>query len=113
VQLVNENGARCKANGTPLLLPRPEQPLPTPATLAIRPEWLRVLGPGDNAEGCNVLEARIVDAVFLGSHVSLKADIGGGAMITIDGAPHTGLPRPGDSVRIAWRRDQAIVMPEA
>jgi putative spermidine/putrescine transport system ATP-binding protein len=113
VPLVNENGARCKANGTPLLLPRPEQPLPTPATLAIRPEWLRILGPGDSAEGCNVLEARIIDAVFLGNHVSLKADIGGGAVITIDGAPHAGLPRPGDSARIAWRRDQAIVMPEA
>ena len=113
IAVVTEDGPRCQASGKPVLLPRAEQEPTTAVTLAIRPEWLRVLSPGDPADGYNVLEARIVDSMFLGDHVSLKADIGGDAMITIDAPPDVAPPVPGSVARVAWRREQAIVMPQA
>ena len=44
--VLNDNGPRCRANGVPIKLPRQEQPLPAALTLAIRPEWLRILASG-------------------------------------------------------------------
>jgi len=58
LSVLNDNGPRCRANGVPIKLPRPEQPLPAALTLAIRPEWLRILAAGEAADGHNVLEAR-------------------------------------------------------
>ena len=108
--VATDGGPRCKSSGAPLKLPQPERPMPPSLTLAIRPEWLRILGAGDTAEGHNVLDVRIVDSVFVGSHVSLKADVGGGTFVIVDGAPDSALPRPGDVARIAWHRDRAIVL---
>lgn len=102
----------CKATGASILLPRPEPVMQASAILAIRPEWLRILSAGDEPEGYNILEARIVDRVFVGSHVSLKADIGNGTVLTVDGPPGADLPQTGDLARIAWPRDRTIVLPE-
>jgi ABC-type Fe3+/spermidine/putrescine transport system ATPase subunit len=108
--VLNDNGPRCRANGVPIKLPRPEQPLPAAVTLAIRPEWLRILAAGEAADGQNVLDARIVESVFIGSHVSLKADVGGGTILTLHGDPDSALPSAGESARISWSRDRAIIL---
>jgi putative spermidine/putrescine transport system ATP-binding protein len=108
--VLNDNGPRCRANGVPIKLPRQEQPLPAALTLAIRPEWLRILGAGEAADGHNVLDARIVESVFIGSHVSLKADVGGGTILTLYGDPDSALPSAGESARISWSRDRAIIL---
>ena len=110
--VVDDNGLRCKASGTPLLLPLPDQPLRQSVMLAIRPEWLRLLKAGVTADGDNVLEGRVVDRVFVGRHVNVEVDIGGGARLTVDCAPDSTAARPGDVVRIAWHRNRAIVLPE-
>ena len=110
LSVLNDNGPRCRANGVPIKLPRQEQPLPAALTLAIRPEWLRILGAGEAADGHNVLDARIVESVFIGSHVSLKADVGGGTILTLHGDPDSALPSAGESARISWSRDRAIIL---
>ena len=74
-------------------------------TLAIRPEWLRILTAGEAADGHNVLDARIVESVFIGSHVSLKADVGGGTILTVHGDPDIALPSTGEAARISWAQD--------
>jgi putative spermidine/putrescine transport system ATP-binding protein len=108
--VLNDNGARCRASGMPLKLPGPEQPLPAALTLAIRPEWLRILAAGEAADGHNVLDVRIIESVFIGSHVSLKADVGGGTILTLHGDPDSSLPRAGEAARISWSRDRAIIL---
>ena len=108
--VLNDNGPRCRASGMPLKLPRPEQPLPATLTLAIRPEWLRILTAGEAADGHNVLDARIVESVFIGSHVSLKADVGGGTILTVHGDPDSALPSTGEAARISWAQDRAIIL---
>jgi ABC-type sugar transport system ATPase subunit len=108
--VLNDNGPRCRASGIPLKLPPQEQPLPATLTLAIRPEWLRILAAGEAADGHNVLDARIVESVFIGSHVSLKADVGGGTILTLHGDPDGALPSAGETARISWSRDQAIIL---
>jgi iron(III) transport system ATP-binding protein len=110
--VVIDNGPRCRASGAALTLPLSERPLPAALTLAIRPEWLRILSAGEAADGHNMLDVRIVESVFVGSHVSLKADVGNGTILTVDGDPDDVLPQPGDAARIAWHRDRAIVLPE-
>lgn len=112
--VVFDQGApRCASSGTPLLLPRPEKDLPPSITLGIRPEWLRILPAGQTDEETNVLQARIVDSVFVGSHVSLKADIGKGTILTVDCAPGSASLQAGEVAHITWARDRAIVLPEA
>ena len=103
---------RCASSGTPLLLPRTAKDLPPSTTLGIRPEWLRILPTAQADHETNVLQARIVDSVFSGSYVSLKADVGNGAILTVDGAPGSAMPQPGEVAHIAWARDRAIVLPE-
>jgi hypothetical protein len=48
--------------------------------------------------------------VFIGSHVSLKADVGGGTILTVHGDPDSALPSTGEAARISWAQDRAIIL---
>ena len=66
-------------------------------TLAVRPEQLRVLPAGATINGHNMLRGRILQSVFVGSHISLVIDVAGLA-IAVDG-------RADEPVLAYWRRD--------
>ena len=48
--------------------------------------------------------------MFIGSHVSLKADVGGGTFLTLQGDPDSALPNVGESARMSRSRDRAIIL---
>jgi putative spermidine/putrescine transport system ATP-binding protein len=108
--VVQRDRPRCRASGAPITLPLSERAAAPELTLGIRPEWLRVFPDGVPVNGYNVLHGRIVDSVFVGNHVSLKAEIGEGVTLTVEGPPESSPPQPGDHVRICWRPDHAIIL---
>jgi spermidine/putrescine ABC transporter ATP-binding subunit len=73
-----------------------------PATLAVRPEHLRLLREGDAPPGANVLPGRIAAIQFLGNlvrcEIALNDDIG----VTVELAPNDPLIVPGCEVRVVW-----------
>ncbi|NYZ15514.1 ABC transporter ATP-binding protein [Azospirillum sp. RWY-5-1] len=79
-------------------------------TLGLRPEWLRLLPDGAAVNGYNVLDGRVTDSVFVGSHVSLAVDLGDGGTLTVDGRPEDALPAPGQPVRVCWEPERAIIL---
>ena len=111
--VVIDGGPRCRSSGAPLLLPSGGSSAAGAVTLGIRPEWLRVLTAEEPAVGCNVLVGHVVDSVFAGSHVAIRADIGNGTVLTVEAVPRADLPQTGQAVRIAWAPENAIVLPDA
>ena len=78
-------------------------------TLAVRPEQLRVLPAGAASEGRNTLDGRVLQSVFVGSHVSLLIDVAGIAILVDSRADEPVLPI-GAEARICWLPEQAIIL---
>jgi ABC-type Fe3+/spermidine/putrescine transport system ATPase subunit len=78
-------------------------------SIVIRPENLTLLTPQQSAELC--LEAKVLDAIYLGSHVKYKAAVPGGGTLVVHAAPDEGaLIGVGQPVRIGWQlRHQRLV----
>ena len=75
------------------------------ATLSVRPEGVRLLAPGESAD--NVVEAEILDRVFLGQHVRYVLRALDQTLVAV-GNPAAGLVHAaafGERVRIGWSRD--------
>ncbi|MCU4178354.1 ABC transporter ATP-binding protein [Bosea sp. BH3] len=73
-----------------------------PCTLALRPERLRLLGPGEGEE-MNVFEARVTGAIYQGDTLLLQAVLGDGSPITLRQTTRSGevaMPAIGAPVRI-------------
>lgn len=70
--------------------------------LSIRPERLRLLGPGETRPA--ELGARLRQAIYVGDHLRLLAEGPGGQEIVIKLAPGGGLPdlTPGRDLRLGW-----------
>jgi putative spermidine/putrescine transport system ATP-binding protein len=110
--VLTAHGPRCGASGTPICLPETERPMSASLTLAIRPEWLRIFPPGAARDGHNVLEAHAVESFFFGSHASIAAEVAPGTVLTVDAAPDSDLPKPGQPICIGWMPERAIVLPD-
>jgi ABC-type Fe3+/spermidine/putrescine transport system ATPase subunit len=125
-RIVVMNGGKVEQIGSPSdIYMRPETPfvasfvgrinfLPAPkrrngTTLALRPEWLRLLKPSESVNGYDSIEGRIDDSIFVGSHLSLLVDIGNGETVTVDARQGDSLPGRGEAVRVCWEPEQAIV----
>jgi spermidine/putrescine transport system ATP-binding protein len=85
-------------------------------TLLLRPEHLEAAPEApDGAYG--IIEAILVQSVFLGASRKFVCRLANGAMITAAptgaGAETLGQVAPGASVRLAYRRDQPHLIPEA
>ncbi len=80
-------------------------------TIFVRPESLRVAGPGDAA----ALEAEIASTAFEGSttHVFLRAANGQKLTMTVDMRDAAALPAPGARLRLACDEGEAIVLASA
>jgi ABC-type Fe3+/spermidine/putrescine transport system ATPase subunit len=82
----------------------------TSATVGLRPEWLRLLPAAAAVNGYHAVEGRLTDTIFAGSHISLLIDLADGPTLTVDVRPGDELPALGDTVRICWTPDQAILL---
>jgi putative spermidine/putrescine transport system ATP-binding protein len=78
-----------------------------PVLLAVRPERIRVGGPGPHA-----LSARLRDAVFQGSKVQLyfEAPHGDRLMAETSDLPH-GVPPPGTELKLGWAVADTLIYP--
>ncbi|MCP2022025.1 UNVERIFIED_ORG: putative spermidine/putrescine transport system ATP-binding protein [Pseudomonas reinekei] len=80
-----------------------------PASLAIRPENVRLANPGEPA-----LQARLVDSIFHGAHCNLRLTLPSGTPLTMKlnpGSLNRPLPVPGDTVALALPREHSLLLP--
>jgi putative spermidine/putrescine transport system ATP-binding protein len=77
----------------------------------VRPESLRVLGAGEEAD--NTLTARLRDAILLGHVTKYYATLPDGTDISATVPPRRGQPRldPGTEVRFGFDRESAVALP--
>ncbi len=87
-----------------------------PATLLLRPEHLQA-APAETRAGLATIEARLEQSVFFGASRKFVCRLANGATITAaptgDSAEALGGISPGGMLRLAYRRDQPHLIPEA
>lgn len=79
-------------------------------SVAIRPELLRALPVDDDAQGMNSLQGHLVGRSFAGNLLKVYVDIADGSRLVIEGRPREHFGNDGDTVRVAWRPEDAIVL---
>jgi len=75
------------------------------ATMSLRPEAVKLLAADETAD--NVVEAEVLDRVFLGQQIRYTLRALGQSVVSV-GAPTTamgGHPGKGSRIRIGWSRD--------
>jgi spermidine/putrescine ABC transporter ATP-binding subunit len=79
--------------------------------LAVRPEQLHLFDVNAaTPSGWNVLGGRLTDRIFVGNAVNLAVELDGGLSITIEARADQAVPERGQSVRVGWDAEQAIVL---
>lgn len=80
-------------------------------TLALRPERLRLLAPGEDAAGWIDLEGTVERCSYLGNVMHTVVAVVGGTRLLVESAPaeHTG----GERVRVAFRPGDASLVADA
>ncbi|MCB8883699.1 ABC transporter ATP-binding protein [Acidisoma cellulosilytica] len=96
------------APGTVLADPGPDQPV----NVVIRPEQIQ-FGPG--AETAIRLQARMVDAIFLGPFSHLRCELATGAslLVQIDSNDLNRMPALGSNVTLGWQAGNHLVLDQA
>ena len=83
-----------------------------PATLAVRPEKMRVLEQAGDAEQANTLQATVSQRIFAGSSVTYILDWRGTTIKVFAQNDGSRIAEPGTRVVVAWNREHTIpVMP--
>lgn len=104
-----------RAHGVRLVVDRAQLPRDPRARvqLGIRPEKLRLLGPGSEPVA-NRLEGRVTDASFTGVSTTYLVAMPWGQELTVT-RPNDGSARAelGDAVSVGWDPHQAFVLAEA
>ena len=75
----------------------------------MRPEHLRLLPAGAVINGSNMLHGRILQSVFVGSHVSMVIDVAG-LSVSVDSRADEPVPAIGAEACICWLPEQALVL---
>jgi spermidine/putrescine ABC transporter ATP-binding subunit len=95
----------------------PGQPLPSaaftpgqPVLLAVRPELVRFLAPGEESGAANVLQGTVRARLFVGNLVHLQVDVGA-ATLLVESPPGAALPQVGQAVRVCWLAEHSTVLP--
>jgi putative spermidine/putrescine transport system ATP-binding protein len=83
--------------------------------LALRPEKLQIVRPGPVGAGWNAVDARVIDASYLGNAVEFVADAGPlGHLAVRAPSSDAALAQPGRPIRLAWRTDATVeILPDA
>ncbi len=80
-------------------------PFGGPVLLALRPERIRLLGPGETAD--NMLPARVAAVTYLGGSVALRVEAAPGPLHLLH--PALAVPEEGAAVTLGW--DSAAALP--
>jgi spermidine/putrescine ABC transporter ATP-binding subunit len=84
------------------------------ATLAVRPEHVRILQAEERTDGLNVIEGRIEAKTFVGNLLQVIVALAGdGPRLQIEERPGNVAASLGEIVRVGWRPDRGIVLPGA
>jgi putative spermidine/putrescine transport system ATP-binding protein len=83
--------------------------------LTIRPEKIRLLGPGDPADGLRTESGRVRDVAYAGmvTRYTVALDAGGALQLVrqnVDSAASEALPEPGAEVVLGWRPEHAAAV---
>ena len=82
------------------------------ATLALRPEQLRLLPPEGSAEGRNTLPGRVVQTQFLGNMLLCQVALTDALQVLVETRPDDPLAVPGVAVQVAWEPTQGALFAE-
>jgi putative spermidine/putrescine transport system ATP-binding protein len=85
---------------------------PGPATLAVRPEDIRLTGQGTAASDVLGLLGAAVETIYLGAAYRYRVTLTNGAELLVTAQRGTHAPfQPGTPVRVAWSAADAVVYP--
>jgi len=98
-----------------LAVRQPDVPVRGRGYLAVRPEEARLLGPDETPSTGDVcVEGTAEGSVFVGSQAHVHVLLDGGADPFVVTRPRMDdAPEPGARVRVAWRADASLLLPEA
>ena len=80
-----------------------------PVTLVVRPQSVRLLAPGEGADGA--VEGIVEEATFLGEHVRALLRLPGGEALAAHLPVGEARPERGAAVRAGWMREDRRVVP--
>jgi len=80
--------------------------------IAVRPEHLRLLQSGENADGLNVIDGTVAQRTFAGNITRIYVDIGFDKPVVVETRPHEAPREAGIVVRIGWHPANATVLGE-
>jgi putative spermidine/putrescine transport system ATP-binding protein len=80
-------------------------------SLAIRPEMLRLLAPGDDTAGVT-FSGKLITRDFLGAIIRLRAEVADGETLVIDcfNRDSGAIPRPGQDIRFGVRPEEVVLL---
>jgi ABC-type Fe3+/spermidine/putrescine transport system ATPase subunit len=79
-----------------------------PVALVVRPEVVRILGPGEAAD--HALEGRIEEVSFLGAHIRYVVALPSGERLRVHRSG-SGAAKVGDRIAIGWSADDLKIVP--
>ncbi len=79
-------------------------------TAGIRPQHLKIVGPGSSAEGQNRLAGRIRNRIFSGNLAHVEVELAGGQTVTVETSPHDAIGAPQSAVEILWSPHNGCVL---
>lgn len=83
------------------------------ATVAVRPEKVRFVSEGEQTGGSNILDGRVVEVIYLGTHSQFVVALPGGGRLTVhrqNDAGGTATGGVGADVRVGFGAAQAAVL---
>ena len=80
--------------------------------IAVRPEQLRLLQSGENADGLNVIDGTVAQRTFAGNITRIYVDIGFDKPVVVETRPHEAPRDAGITVRIGWHPANATILGE-
>jgi spermidine/putrescine ABC transporter ATP-binding subunit len=89
-----------------------------PVTIAVRPEWLDVVRPGEVPQGENALRGEIRDVIYLGETLHVLVRLPSGRDVTVAVRNEGQLQRPiswkrGDPAAVAWQPEDCQVLEDS
>jgi spermidine/putrescine ABC transporter ATP-binding subunit len=87
----------------------PAQQAPGRATLALRPEYLRLCRSDTPSAGSNVLPGRVAAVQFLGNLLRCEIALSDDLSVVVETTPDDPLAAPGCAVTITWEADKGAL----
>jgi spermidine/putrescine ABC transporter ATP-binding subunit len=81
-----------------------------PVTVSIRPENLRLLDGGIDADGMNQVDGRVLGQLFTGNLCHVRVAVAGDVQLLVEVRPSDIAGLAGDRVRVGWRPEHGVLI---